>query len=1304
VKQGKATRAAALGATLAMLAGAGAVSPAALADPRAQDQPGDSGSNPGTGSTHTVTFDTGVDGQTYPPQTVNDANAADLPTPTNGGSRFDGWYSGETRYDDSTPITQDVTLTARWSKAVMVTVEYGNGQEDVSVPAFEHDLFSLPATLDRAGYRFTGWSPDPTTPLSEDTTFTAQWVAVHQVTFDSDGGSAVDSPQSVDDGTPIAKPDDPTKDGQLFSGWTLASTGAPYDFSQPVTGDLSLRATWRDAVHQVTFDVNGGTSVDAQSVPDSQSAAKPADPTKAGARFDAWLDAHGDPYDFSQPVTGDVRLTARWVTQHTVTFDTGDGGSPVPSQSVDDKGTATKPADPTRDGFRFDGWDYDFSAPVTGDVTVTAKWHALHHTVTFDTGGGSAIAPKTVDDGSAIGAMPANPTRAGYRFAGWLGTDGKAFNASTPITDDTTITAKWVAQVTVTFDPAGGALAAPASQTFDANANASKPADPTKEDSEFLGWFAPGASAPFDFANTPVTADLTLTARWKALHHMVTFDAKGGKVAGLASLKTTVATGSPATKPEDPTWAAHRFDGWYGPDGAKYDFATPVDDDITLTARWTALYDVTFDSEGGSQVASQTVPDGETIKPVADPAKAWNAFRGWTLDGRPFAATTPITKSITLKATWAPASLTVVAFGALPADGVKTFNSDKPLPASLTVTDGTDSFTAPQVSLTHDDSQAFGRIVDTGIYAQSATGGQPSANVTVVSTQGSALNVDGIAFARNGDGTWSATVSRALDKGNDSASRTIALSDGTSADWTWNAPAAAAGSGFVARQGTATFALPNGQKGVVHVNAQRSYDASLSLSVSRTDASGNTSAIPVMTGTADAPGGPYALGKLPHSAISDAYRVSYAAGPDVTGVDVAPGLGAHGERTFAVTIHYLDANGAAQTSNASITLPFDAASAQPSAPSSAALKAILVNGQPIAGWNPDVLDYTIVAPDASTTYLVSPQAGDGQSVVAGDSVKSAYATKQLWTVTGPDGAKRAYSVTVVRPHTTPTADEKFVPALSKDVGGSEAAPDATSTALRSYGYVDKDGKYTPVAGGSMVIPDGGTFAYETYAGQVAKVTRTKVSGTTWSYDVDVLSPDGAHVARTTVKATYVTPATHAAALTGVKFDGAALKGFDPNRHDYTVGVDNPDRYVITPLFDAMDGMSVSVRKTGHTATVTVTSADGLTVAVYTFHVTTRELADAINGVKGASAALTGNGDALAQTGAKLTVGMVVGLAAAAILWALAGLSLALRRHLRKSEGESDVTDEGAQPEAAGEEPEAPEPEVPDESAEGAPEE
>lgn len=123
---------------------------------------------------------------------------------------------------------------------------------------------------------------------------------------------------------------------------------------------------------------------------------------------------------------------------------------------IDNGAKLTAPAAPTKEGYRFDGWYYDNNGgkakwdfdkdTVTRAMTLTAKW-VQTYTVAFDTNGGSAVAPVTVDAGSTV-TKPADPMKSGHNFGGWYkdSTLQTPWNfANDTVTADTTLYAKWTA-------------------------------------------------------------------------------------------------------------------------------------------------------------------------------------------------------------------------------------------------------------------------------------------------------------------------------------------------------------------------------------------------------------------------------------------------------------------------------------------------------------------------------------------------------------------------------------------------------------------------------------------------------------------------------------------------------------------------------------------------------------------------------------------------------------------------------------------------------------------------------------------
>lgn len=292
------------------------------------------------------------------------------------------------------------------------------------------------------------------------------------VTFNSFGGSSVTA-QSINDGELATEPTDPTRSGYEFSHWTIqGSPQTVFDFSTPITSDLTLVANWTalpGSEWTVTFETYGGTTISDQTVLNNSLASVPPNPTRAGRTFIEWrVMGTGAPFNFNAPVTQNYDLVAVWESNgeivYTISFITGSVVSINPIE-IEGGESPVAPEDPIRSGYAFVKWvitgtedEFQFGEPLPEscgegcsgyvDISLTAVWddgEIEFVILAFNSNGGSAVQTQVLYDGD-LPIVPSYPTRSGYIFGGWYKdialTQAFSFVGDT-VTTDTLLYAKW---------------------------------------------------------------------------------------------------------------------------------------------------------------------------------------------------------------------------------------------------------------------------------------------------------------------------------------------------------------------------------------------------------------------------------------------------------------------------------------------------------------------------------------------------------------------------------------------------------------------------------------------------------------------------------------------------------------------------------------------------------------------------------------------------------------------------------------------------------------------------------------------
>ena len=302
----------------------------------------------------------------------------------------------------------------------------------------------------------------------------------------------------------LPRPDGISEDAQLY--WS-DENGNCYKPGDTVPADVSMLSITGDyEVIYLPGTYGAGSAVTDMKPHNNILTLRGALFTRVGYTQVGWSTVDGGEkvYDFKDIYTKNEALTLYpvWNTnKYTITFDT-NGGSEIAPITQDYGTEITAPDNPTRKGYTFKGWDKEIPKTMPAEnMTVKAQWEINQYTIAFDTNGGSEIAPITQDYGTEITA-PDNPTRKGYTFKGW----DKEIPETMPA-ENITVKAQWeINQYTIAFDTNGGSEIAPITQDYGTEITA--PDNPTRKGYTFKGWDK-------EIPETMPAENITITARWK---------------------------------------------------------------------------------------------------------------------------------------------------------------------------------------------------------------------------------------------------------------------------------------------------------------------------------------------------------------------------------------------------------------------------------------------------------------------------------------------------------------------------------------------------------------------------------------------------------------------------------------------------------------------------------------------------------------------------------------------------------------------------------------------------------------------
>ncbi|GBF75543.1 hypothetical protein PA598K_03960 [Paenibacillus sp. 598K] len=529
---------------------------------------------------------------------------------------------------------------------------------------------TAPSITDIPGYEFTGW--DKTiVPVTGDETYTAQFeLTDFAITYDLDRGSVANAnPDTYTIASADLTLNNPTRAGYIFAGWTgteLTEPTTTVTIATGSTGNRSFTATWTPntntayTVNHHQADINGtytaapvveslsgttGELTNAEAKTYDGFTAKQFSQAAIAADGSTVIDIYYDrnQYDISF-VIDPTKGTTTGVTETQVVY----GATP------------TAPVITEQPGYEFTGWDKTI-VPVTGDETYTAQFKLIDFAITYNLNGGSVIDanPATYTVTSADLTLN-NPTRVGYTFAGWTGTELTEPTTTVTITTGSTgnrsYTATWTALTSiVTLDDNGGSGGSGSvTTTYDQPMPAAT--TPSRDGYTFLGYYDQTSNDATKYYNDDMSSakdwdktdeSVTLYAVWTEIDHVTIQYAVNHANYGTVSPtyeslnpESGTATGSVATA--NP---GYRFVEWQDATGATVSTSVSFvpqkeDSGLYAAATYTAVfaaepYTITYELDAWTSDPSNPVTytvETEDFT-LINPTKPGYTFAGWTGTG-----------------------------------------------------------------------------------------------------------------------------------------------------------------------------------------------------------------------------------------------------------------------------------------------------------------------------------------------------------------------------------------------------------------------------------------------------------------------------------------------------------------------------------------------------------------------------------------------------------------------------------------------------------------------------------------------
>lgn len=547
-----------------------------------------------------------VDGETYHTINTNGNEVIKMPNdPQKEGYDFDGWFWDKDVW--LSPFTANSLLDAPLSENLNIYAKWITANSLIGTQAsFE----GFTQTGDGTYYLKV---PNATTTLSlgniVQTNARSTWI----LSSDIYGNNTIAS-----------------KTATLMVGdntWYVLVT------ANDTTSKLYTLSIRRRPIYNVIFDTRQGTSVASQQIEEDSFATAPTT-TRTGYNFTGWN------YNFENPITKNEIIVASWQAKtYTLQFNA-NGGDITPNQTTVTYDEIFTLPEPTRRGYTFEGWLYNDESfvegiwTIDGGRTVTADWAIINYAIEYEHNGGTVDLANPISYTVADGIITLNnPTKTGYSFLGWTGTDLTGLTQTVTILansiGDRSYTANWAKNdYGINYYLNGGNNDESNPDGYSIESASIYLKNATRTGYIFDGWYE---EASFEnrvtVIHTGSHGDIDLYAKWIPITYSIRFNGNGSTSGGMNNQTFTYDAAQNLTQIVFER-TGYSFTGWTSnQDGSGTAYANGVSilnisetngAVIDIYAQWDANdYEVTLNKQGGTDGSDFVTATYDSAMPTA---------------------------------------------------------------------------------------------------------------------------------------------------------------------------------------------------------------------------------------------------------------------------------------------------------------------------------------------------------------------------------------------------------------------------------------------------------------------------------------------------------------------------------------------------------------------------------------------------------------------------------------------------------------------------------------------------------------